>query len=392
MLLTWVKARELASTAQSSIVRVAKETRSGQTAKKALVYVPWNGSFWFWYRNQPVSYRTGLVDLGFHKEEQVSLTCLGRSSRLLRTLMDECELEYSAQGEKKTAIFEHHEDRWIRIASRNVRPLSTVILSEKTKKTLVDHVKEFLEPQAKNWYSQKSLAYRQGYLLYGPPGTGKSSLSLSVAGEFDLDMYIVSIPSVTDQLLQKLFLSLPDRCMVLLEDIDAVGMSRSDSEPDSSGPPKSVIPKRSPNGKQNLTLSGLLNTLDGVGSAEGRIVMMTTNHIDRLDGALIRPGRVDLKVEIGLADKDVIGQIFCYMYKQEKGGADAGDSPDIQDQAAQFAAIVPQGTFSQAEILSYLLQHRVQPAEALRNCQKWVDDMRQEKSTLRRGDSWNHCG
>jgi mitochondrial chaperone BCS1 len=142
-------------------------------------------------------------------------------------------------------------------------------------------------------------------------------------------MYIVSIPSVKDQLLQKLSLSLPDRCMVLLEDINAVGMSRSDSEPDSSGPPKSVIPKRSPNGKQNLTLSGLLNTLDGVGSAEGRIIIMTTNHIDRFDGALIQPIRIDLKVKIGLADKDVISQIFCYIYKQEKGGADTRDSPDI---------------------------------------------------------------
>jgi mitochondrial chaperone BCS1 len=66
--------------------------------------------------------------------------------------------------------------------------------------------------------------------LSGPPGTGKSSLCFSVAGELDLDIYIVSIPSVSDRILKVLFDGLPERCMVLLEDIDAAGMSRLESD------------------------------------------------------------------------------------------------------------------------------------------------------------------
>jgi mitochondrial chaperone BCS1 len=86
-----------------------------------------------------------MVDAGFHKEEQISLTCLGRSSRVLRALMNKCLREYLARSKRKTAIFKHHEDRWIRMGSRNIRPLSTIIISKKVKKSIVDDMKEFLE-------------------------------------------------------------------------------------------------------------------------------------------------------------------------------------------------------------------------------------------------------
>lgn len=221
--------------------------------------------------------------------------------------------------------------------------------------------------------------------MSGPPGTSKSSLSFSIAGEFDLDIYIISIPGITDQILKDLFSRLPEKCMVLLEDIDAVSVSRLDSESDNSNN------KGSHDRKSSVTLSGLLNTLDGVASPDGRVVMMTTNHVDRLDEALIRPGRVDLRVEFELADKDVISQMFSYVYRQPESGKGAVDIPGIKGQAAQFAASVPKAAFSQAEILSYLLQHRDRPEEALKDCQAWVDVELQRKAMLKRGDSWNRC-
>jgi len=59
-------------------------------------------------------------------------------------------------------------------------------------------------------------------LLYGPPGTGKSSLSKSIAGHFDLDIYILSLSDTNEARLKNLFAELPSRCVILLEDIDAV--------------------------------------------------------------------------------------------------------------------------------------------------------------------------
>jgi chaperone BCS1 len=163
--------------------------------------------------------------------------------------------------------------------------------------------------------------------------------------------------------------------MVLLEDIDAAGMSRSESDlHDSSQSTGLQKPK------EFLTLSGLLNTLDGVSSSEGRVVVMTTNHVDKLDKALIRPGRVDLRVEFELADKEVIGQLFSFVYDQPEDGEGAVGSPCFKEQVAEFAKSVPPSTFSQAEILSYLMRHKDRPEEALRDCQAWVDDELQRKA------------
>lgn len=391
MLLTWVADHQLDDVSRSSLVRVAGRRGDGdddlRDSKKALDYIPWEGAFWFWYKNQPISYRTKQVDVGFHKEEHISLKSLGRSSRMLKTLLAECREKYLNQIKSKTTIFEHRGDRWKKTGAKNIRPLSTVILSEREKKSLVDDVTEFLNPVTRHWYSDLSLPYRRGYLLSGPPGTGKSSLSFSIAGEVGLDIYIVSIPNTSDGGLRNLFDMLPEKCMVLLEDIDAVGMSRSDSESDTSDGVK-----RSSTDKPSVTLSGLLNTLDGVASQEGRVVMMTTNYVDRLDNALIRPGRIDRKVEFELASKTDIAQLFSFIYGRSKGGDVAVDSPTIKGQAERFAALVPASTFSQAELISYLLKYRDRPDEALQNCQVWVDATLREKTALKRGDSWNHCG
>ncbi|KAG5786778.1 hypothetical protein H9Q69_014148 [Fusarium xylarioides] len=238
----------------------------------------------------------------------------------------------------------------------------------------------FLDPQTKLWYAKRSIPYRRGYLLFGPPGTGKSSFSLSIAGELDLDIYVISIPSVNDQTLKDLFDGLPDRCVVLLEDIDAAGATRSrdlrsedsDSEGD-TGPRKKAV-----------TLSGLLNTLDGVASQEDRIPIMTTNHVGKLDEALIRPGRVDFKVEFRLADRETAEQLFYFVLGHQEQGSLEGDQEwdsdlQIEEQAAEFAAKVPDLKFSSAEIVSYLVRYRDYPAAAIENCGQWVDGLLKEK-------------
>ncbi|KAH6661769.1 hypothetical protein B0J14DRAFT_645679 [Halenospora varia] len=92
---------------------------------------------------------------------------------------------------------------------------------------LLEDIKAFLDPETRAWYSRRGIPYRKGYLLYGPPGTGKSSLSLSIAGACDLDIYILNISSVDDSSLGELFTELPARCVILLEDIDAVDATQS---------------------------------------------------------------------------------------------------------------------------------------------------------------------
>ncbi|KAH8894689.1 hypothetical protein GQ53DRAFT_584339, partial [Thozetella sp. PMI_491] len=79
----------------------------------------------------------------------------------------------------------------------------------------------FLDHEARTWYSNRGFPYRRGYLLYGPPGTGKSSFSVSIAGCFLMNIYILSLSNIRDGDLSTLFSELPQRCVILLEDVDA---------------------------------------------------------------------------------------------------------------------------------------------------------------------------
>ncbi|XP_043541418.1 mitochondrial chaperone BCS1-like, partial [Chiloscyllium plagiosum] len=122
-------------------------------------------------------------------------------------------------------------------------------------------------------YLFPGIPYRRGYLLYGPPGCGKSSFITALAGELEYSICLMSLSdrSLTDDRLNHLLSVAPQQSIVLLEDVDAAFVNRD-------------LAKENPTryeGMGRLTFSGLLNALDGVASAEARLVFMTTNHLDR---------------------------------------------------------------------------------------------------------------
>jgi len=207
---------------------------------------------------------------------------------------------------------------------------------------------------------------------------------LSIAGHFDLDVYILNLASVDDSTLNSLFAKLPQHCVILLEDVDAATHNRSQNKEAEDSESMLSFSEKQRNG---VTLSGLLNALDGVGSQEGRLLIMTTNYIERLDDALIRPGRVDRKVEFRLADKDIIGQLFRMVFK----GPDGNDDKNVERLADDFAGRVPESEFSPAKVLSLLLEHKQSPESAVGNMEAWVARVREEKrNKLKREDSWVH--
>lgn len=181
------------------------------------------------------------------------------------------------------------------------RPLGSVILDEGVKESLVADVKEFMAAQ--EWYTERGVPYRRGYLLYGPPGTGKTSFIQALAGELDYSVAMINLSEMgmTDDLLAQLLTQLPEKSILLLEDVDAALVNRRQRDPDGySG--------------RSVTASGLLNALDGLAAGEDRIAFLTTNHIDKLDPALIRPGRVDMMVRIGEASRYQAGQMWDRYY------------------------------------------------------------------------------
>ncbi|KAF6792316.1 mitochondrial chaperone BCS1 [Colletotrichum sojae] len=401
--------------------------------KKPLAYTPSFGSHTFWYRGHLLLFKRSQNQqqasyLVVSEREEISVSCFGRNPWILKELLQEARSEYLKKDSQKTMIYRGStragtaEPTWQRCMARTSRPFSTVILNEKTKKELVEDVADYLSPATRKWYSNRGIPWRRGYLLSGPPGTGKSSLSLALAGFFKMRIYIVSLNSISanEENLASLFAELPRRCVVLLEDIDTAGLthtreesSLADSSYSKEGPAEMVPGQITPGVAVNaaappsrLSLSGLLNILDGVASQEGRVLIMTTNHIEKLDKALIRPGRVDMVVKFTMADEEIVGAIFRAIFAPLEGDdeeepqakpvvedTDTGSAGLAEEEvnrttetrahidklSRQFVIKIPAHEFSPAEIQGFLMKHKRSAEAAIAGADDWVVQTRKEK-------------
>lgn len=172
-----------------------------------------------------------------------------------------------------------------------VRPLDTVVLREGQKERIIGELSKFLEQEER--YVEVGLPWHIGLLFYGAPGTGKTSIASAIAHSLGLDTYSIALSAVDDDnALMDLVSDVRPRSVLLLEDVD-VAHAAKDRSDDQNG----------------VTLGGLLNALDGIGTPHGIITLMTTNHIESLDPALIRPGRVDILEEIGYVDTSQVARL-----------------------------------------------------------------------------------
>ncbi|KAJ6143866.1 hypothetical protein N7471_003319 [Penicillium samsonianum] len=236
--------------------------------------------------------------------ETITLTTLYSQRHIFEDLFTEAHA-YAAKGhEGKTTIYNSWGTEWKPFGNpRRKRPLESVVLHEGVKERVVADVEDFIS--SSSWYHDRGIPYRRGYLLYGPPGTGKSSFIQALAGELDYDIAILNLSErgLTDDRLNHLLTIVPNRTLVLLEDVDAAFSNRREQS-DADGYRGA-----------NVTFSGLLNALDGVASAEERIIFLTTNHVERLDEALVRPGRVDMTVRLGEVTRYQVGCLWDRFYE-----------------------------------------------------------------------------
>lgn len=359
----------------------------------------------------------------------MTLSCFGRNPEILKELLLEARQLHLKKDERKTFIYRGNLDDkcWNRCTSRLRRPFDTVILNEQVKQELLDDAADYLSPFTRRWHANRGIPYRQGYLFHGPPGTGKTSLSLALAGFFRMKIYIVSFSSAgaSEENITTLFNQLPTRCIVLLEDIDIANLSHirddaysavhSGAAPSSSPNFGTIsrMPGPIPTWSGQLSLSGLLDILDGVASQEGRILLMTTNHIEKLDAALIRPGRVDMIVPFGFADAGMVASMFRAMYslygnKNEllkcqhqatngkgKTSVYIRDQTDAGTKAIEhfdslvngFVSKIPELEFTPAEIQGLLLRHKHQPEEAMDAAESWIAQTRNQEKAREQKDA-----
>lgn len=453
-------------------------------------YMFHNGTLFFFKRSQRQgNQRVQVTFNGSAEDDLLQLDCIGRSTDPIKELLRTIKV-WSLNRQRNTTTIRHPTPKerarfggsWTKTSSRPSRPMETVILDAEQKSMIIRDMNEYLHPASARWYAARGIPYRRGYLFHGPPGTGKTSLSFALAGIFGLEIYAISLqePTLTEGDLLQLFNGLPRRCIVLLEDVDAAGLLRdraSDeknkpktkkdgkqtgkqgeegkekaaaaekgddytlkdlarelkaiSTPAQRGGPHATMqqnngagPNRAPG--TGISLSGLLNAIDGVASAEGRVLIMTTNHAEKLDAALVRPGRVDRKVEFQLAAKDQIRELFVRMYAasdqvpdieltltdqlpnghtKSSSSNSSSEKPklngyanghvhalargenqlsvlsggDLEELAVEFAAQLQDNTFTPAEIQNHLMKYKKEPRTAVQLARVWAENLLMEK-------------
>ena len=198
-----------------------------------------------------------------------------------------------------------------RMGTIEKRDIDTIYLPKKQKQSIIDDLTNFLKPETKARYKKLGVNYKRVYLFEGIPGSGKSSFIMALASKFNYDLAIVSFhPKMTDVDLTRILRSINSdndnkdndkKSFIIFEDIDCIFKSR----------------KINDESKNNITLSGLLNIMDGIVAGQN-IIFLSSNEISHLDSALIRPGRVDRIEKFDYSVKEQILEIFSVFTENEE--------------------------------------------------------------------------
>jgi chaperone BCS1 len=269
--------------------------------RRALVPAP--GRHWFWYGGRP--FRVGFYrsedTRGWtpKRTETLYFTTIGRKQSFLKQFVDDIVACHEKKLVVQSFLFSYDEF-WSRVEAYTPRLLESVILEPGEKERLLKDVEKFRGSRRR--YSQLGVPYHRGYLLYGPPGTGKTSLVSALAARFAMSIYVVDLSNFNDRSLINAMNDVPPNSVILFEDIDCMksGKTRDKLEEWVTKPEGGPPAKEEPD-KLGVTLSGLLNVLDGFRAPENVLFVMTSNKIEALDPALLRPGRIDFRLFLGKA-------------------------------------------------------------------------------------------
>ncbi|XP_022137531.1 AAA-ATPase ASD, mitochondrial-like [Momordica charantia] len=196
---------------------------------------------------------------------------------------------------------------WSHIVFEHPATFDTIAMEAEKKQEIIDDLLTFTS--SKDFYSRIGKAWKRGYLLYGPPGTGKSTMIAAMANLLNYDIYDLELTAVKNNTeLRKLLIETTSKSIIVIEDIDCsldlTGQRKKKEEKskddEKDKPPRESSKKEDEDTSSKVTLSGLLNFIDGIWSACGgeRLIVFTTNYVEKLDPALIRTGRMDKHVEL----------------------------------------------------------------------------------------------
>jgi mitochondrial chaperone BCS1 len=410
----------------------------------------------FIYRGKLILFEESKSD---NENNVLDFFCLDKSTKVLEDWLE--EVNKSAQQKGKVRIFTYSGGTsWTLLKSKIQRAVENVWMEDSLRADILSEITAYYEEDEAVARSL-GIPWRKGYPFHGKPGTGKTTLAYALAGHFGMRVHVLSLthPNLDDEMLLKLGEALGEKDLLLLEDIDCVGLSWQRTAPILNSRSKHDIrsvqlsmrshypekssntqrrqhahqrriaqlshkpgdrgaycrwqrdhlldedaeegsgydegnwqeeeeeqeeePSQSPN---RVTLAGLLNMLDSGRAPEGHIVVMTTNHKDVLDDALIRHGRVSRQIEFKYITKSIAKQMFTKMYDVETRKTVNYIGAQIPFLAEDFARNCPEGVLSPAAIQDFIFARKQNPKRAVDEIKQWAEA--EERAEIeKRGDA-----
>ncbi|GFY80353.1 cytochrome BC1 synthesi [Actinidia rufa] len=255
-------------------------------------------------------------------------------------------------------------DMWTGLNFDHPAKFETLAMDDEVKSMVLKDLQRFV--RRREYYRKVGKAWKRGYLLYGPPGTGKSSLIAAMANYLNFDVYDLELTEIRGNSdLRKLLVATANRSILVVEDIDCT-VELHDREV--AGPDLALQSPEVHDQVKKVTLSGLLNFVDGLWSSCGdeRIIVFTTNHKEKLDPALLRPGRMDVHIHMSYCTPGGF-RLLAFNYLGLKDHELYGEIEDL----------IASTNVTPAEVAEQLLKND-EPDDALRGLIEFVSEKRKE--------------
>jgi len=265
------------------------------------------GKHFFFYKNRLMWIdRTKLESSGSERQkEEVRLYTFGRSHEIFYTLVE----ENRPKIDDSFINFSEYKEGWQVKAKISKQGLDTLAIDSEVSNIFTKEMDYF--KNNKEDYRKFSLPYKMTWVLFGESGSGKSSIIRAIASTYSMNLCNLPLSGLSDMSFKDAILSSPENSIIVIEDFDSCGavLKRKGVQ---------GVPDTDSEGERDnfsfLTLSGILNTLDGVASLDNKIIIFTTNCLDKVDTALLRAGRVDKIIELPKITGKVVKKYFENMY------------------------------------------------------------------------------
>lgn len=267
--------------------------------------------------------------------EFLTIQHLGVSQQFLQNLVELLRKELVAEQEQSLYVYTASMNYgWDGAGSMPIfSRVCPVVLADGVLEDLIGDVREFFGRS--DWYAERGIPWRRGYLLHGPPGTGKTSVVRHIARTFGLNIYSVGSSGYMNSALGNSLRNVPPCSIILFEDIDTHDIqNRAVAQPNSQSSAEGGL-----EALVSVSLGDLLNAIDGINPPEQVLIVMTSNRPEAIDPALLRPGRVDRRIHLDRCSREqalrLAGKFF----------------PDATDlERSDFFEKVGEGEFTPAEL------------------------------------------